>query len=278
MISLQSFCRTYFVLAVLFGGLVGIANGQDDTVKTELGLRQQLIQMKMLEVEKKFRSIADKLQTDQPEQAKLLTEAYQQSKESLITSKMAQATELLNDNQLDAAKKIHFEIRDGLDELVRLLTQRKEPTISKQQEVDRLEQWKKNIEEQIRQQRQQTSETHKASNKEETLEKLKSKIKDLDELAKKQQELVEATKKNKKPSLRELDAIADRQFEIRKETERLKNELKKLGGESAKGESSDSEPKPGDEGEPGEGESSDCLLYTSPSPRDGLLSRMPSSA
>ena len=26
------------------------------------------------------------------------------------------------------------------------------------------------------------------------------------------------------------------------------------------------------------GESSDCLLYTSPSPRDGLLSRMPSSA
>ena len=25
-------------------------------------------------------------------------------------------------------------------------------------------------------------------------------------------------------------------------------------------------------------EASDCLLYTSPSPRDGLLSRMPSSA
>ena len=28
----------------------------------------------------------------------------------------------------------------------------------------------------------------------------------------------------------------------------------------------------------GPGCSSDCLLYTSPSPRDGLLSRMPSSA
>ena len=28
----------------------------------------------------------------------------------------------------------------------------------------------------------------------------------------------------------------------------------------------------------GAGTSSDCLLYTSPSPRDGLLSRMPSSA
>ena len=26
------------------------------------------------------------------------------------------------------------------------------------------------------------------------------------------------------------------------------------------------------------GQSGDCLLYTSPSPRDGLLSRMPSSA
>ena len=29
---------------------------------------------------------------------------------------------------------------------------------------------------------------------------------------------------------------------------------------------------------PGEGEHKICLLYTSPSPRDGLLSRMPSSA
>ena len=28
----------------------------------------------------------------------------------------------------------------------------------------------------------------------------------------------------------------------------------------------------------GSGESMSCLLYTSPSPRDGLLSRMPSSA
>ena len=31
-------------------------------------------------------------------------------------------------------------------------------------------------------------------------------------------------------------------------------------------------------GESGSGKSTSCLLYTSPSPRDGLLSRMPSSA
>ena len=31
-------------------------------------------------------------------------------------------------------------------------------------------------------------------------------------------------------------------------------------------------------GAPGTGKTSACLLYTSPSPRDGLLSRMPSSA
>ena len=34
----------------------------------------------------------------------------------------------------------------------------------------------------------------------------------------------------------------------------------------------------GSEPETFEGPSWDCLLYTSPSPRDGLLSRMPSSA
>ena len=253
MISIQSLYRTSLALAVLLCSLAGSANGQDDTAKTELGLRQRLIQMKMVEVEKKFRSMADSLQAEKPEQAKLLTEAYQRSKESLITTKMAQVTVLLNENRLDDARKLHVEIRDGLDELVRLLTQRKEQTISKQEEIDRLEQTKAEIEEQLRQQKQQTSETYKASNKEEAVKKLKAQIKDLDELAKKQRELMETTKKKEKPSLRELDAIADSQFEIRKQTERLKNELKKMGGEMAegkptepKGESADGDEKPND--------------------------------
>lgn len=258
MTSIQLLRRMVFVLVVcLFYSITGtgIASGQDDTAKTELGLRQRLIQMKMVEVEKKFRSIAERLRVDKPEQAKLLTEAYQQSKEGLITNKMAQATSLLNQNRLDEARKLHLEVRDGLDQLVRLLTQRKEPTISKQKEIDQLEQWKSDIEEQLRQQRQQTSETHKASNKEQTVEKLKAQIKDLDELAKKQQELMEATKENKKSSLRELDAIADRQFDIRKQTERLKNEIQKLGGEDTEGLSSDSNQKPSDEDAGKSGES-----------------------
>lgn len=244
MISIQSLCRTSFAAALLLCNFAGFVNGQDDTAKTELGLRQRLIQMKMVEVERKFRSIADSLRAEKPEQAKLLTEAYQRSKEGLITSKMAQATTLLNENRLDEARKIHLEVRDGLDELVRLLTQRKEPTVSKQQEIEQLEQFKQEIEDQLRQQQKQTSETYKASNKEKTVDDLKAKIKDLDELAKKQQELMEATKKTEKPSLRELDAIADKQFEIRKQTERLKNELKKMGGEMSEGEPSDSEGDP----------------------------------
>ena len=246
MISIQSFRRLIFALTVWICSLAAIANGQDDKAKTELGLRQRLLQLKMVEIEEKFRAVANRLQTDQPEQAELLTKAYQQSKEGLITSKMAQATALLNENRIDEARKIHEEVRDELDKLVRLLTRRKAPTVSKQKEISQLEKFKSEIEEQLREQQEQTSEAHKVSNKEQTVQKLKKKIKDLDELSEKQKKLMQATKTNKKPSLRELDANADRQFEIRKQTERLKNELKELGGNSPSGESPDSDKKPGE--------------------------------
>jgi len=150
-ISFQSLSKTSLVFAVLICSLTGIVNAQDGTAKTELGLRQRLLQMKMVEVEKQFRTIAERLQAERPEQAKLLTEAYQQSKEGLITSKMAQVTKLLNENQLDEARKIHLEVRDGLDQLVRLLTQRKEQTISKKDEIDQLEKMKEDILDQLRQ-------------------------------------------------------------------------------------------------------------------------------
>ena len=57
----------------------------------------------------------------------------------------------------------------------------------------------------------------------------------------------------------------------------------RLGEDSSQGEGlhryRKQEGQPDEDGEVGEQQSVDgCLLYTSPSPRDGLLSRMPSSA
>ena len=52
-----------------------------------------------------------------------------------------------------------------------------------------------------------------------------------------------------------------------------------LDGEEGVVPSAEEYAEPAAEGEEGTGEEGgDCLLYTSPSPRDGLLSRMPSSA
>ena len=64
------------------------AMAQDETRRSELGIRQLLVQKKMLELETKVTVIAEKLREKEPKRAELLVAAYQQSKEQLITKKM----------------------------------------------------------------------------------------------------------------------------------------------------------------------------------------------
>lgn len=264
-----SFIKTVcLTIAILLGsGSPAFAQDDDQQSKTELGLRQQLVQLKMQEVEKQFRAIATRLEKERPEQAKLLTAAYQQSKEQLITVKMEAITKLLNQNKLAEARQLQLEVKDGLNDLVRLLTQQKAPTLNKQQEMDQLNQWKNEIQKQLRQQQKQTAETRKVANKEKTLQKLQAQIESLNKLAKQQRSLLEKTKRSEKAPLRELDKIADQQFELRKQTENLKKQIGKTGQSSdqagqnsSKNSNSDSaqDGKPGQKTETGEPADSDA--------------------
>ena len=89
-----SFFRVAIIAALVWVASVSVLVAQDDTkssdLKTELGLRQRLVERKMSELETKLTVIAEKLREKEPERAKLLVAAYQQSKERLITKKMAQ--------------------------------------------------------------------------------------------------------------------------------------------------------------------------------------------
>ena len=146
---------------------------QDDEVKsklrTELGVRQRLVERKMVELETKLTVIAEKLREKEPERAKLLVAAYQQSKEQLITKKMAKISGLLDNNQLQEADQLLDEVIQNLEALIRLLTQQKDQTASKKDQEKQLERWKKNIEERLKEQKVQTKDTEKVANKEETI-------------------------------------------------------------------------------------------------------------
>ena len=303
--------------------------------RTEFGARQKLVERKMVELEGQLTQIADRIREKDPKKADRLVEAFQQSREQLITRKMAEVVELLDQNKLVEAEETLDEIVQNLDKLIRLLINQKTPEVSKQQEIAMLEQMQREIQDRIDEQKDQRQEVSKVSDKDAATEKLNGQLKKLDNLIQRQQDAINKAKEKSNAGLRALDKIADEQFEIRKETKELAEDVADPSGEggegnsdeqepgegeggkgqpgegdpkdggSGEGESGESEPKEGEpkegkpsesgegeskpgegesgegesgEGESGEGESGDCLLYTSPSPRDQRGSRMPSSA
>ncbi len=226
--------------------------------RTELGERQRLVQRKMVELESSFTIIAERLQEKEPERAKRLIATYQQAKELLITKKMLEVGELLDQNKLVEADQAIDEVMKNLEILLRQLMNNKEKKISKQEEIEQLEKWKQTIQKLKNEQNQQTRESNKLANKDKTLNKLDGQIKKLENLIGRQKEVAQKTSESKGAGLRALDKVADEQFEIRKETEDLAEEiaedstadLNKPGdqkpGDQKPGDSKPGDSKPGD--------------------------------
>eukprot|EP01047_Picozoa_sp_COSAG01_P051769 COSAG01_NODE_5376_length_4298_cov_20.521315_3_plen_303_part_01 len=247
--------RLSFLRVAIIAALVSIANlgalvAQDDTkgsdLKTELGVRQRLVERKMSELETKLTVIAEKLREKEPERAKLLVAAYQQSKERLITKKMAQISSLLDTEKYQEADQLLDEVIQNLESLIRLLTQQKDQKASKKDQEKMLERWKQKIQERLQEQKSQTKDTEKIAEKDKTIKNLEAQIKKLENLIGKQTEVIENTDAKSNAGLRALDGVADEQFEIRKQTESLKKEI-----------SGSEEPESANDGKPSDGKPSD---------------------
>ncbi|MDC3224211.1 hypothetical protein OAU26_04680, partial [Mariniblastus sp.] len=226
--------RLSFLTMAIIATLVSVANlsvlvAQDDAkrsdLKTELGVRQRLVERKMSELETKLTVIAEKLREKEPERAKLLVAAYQQSKERLITKKMAKISLLLDTEKYQEADQLLDEVIQNLESLIRLLTQQKDQKASKKDQEKMLERWKQQIQERLEEQKSQTKDTEKIAEKDKTIKNLEAQIKKLENLIGKQTEVIENTDAKSNAGLRALDGVADEQFEIRKQTESLKKEI-----------------------------------------------------
>ena len=214
--------------------------------RTEFGARQKLVERKMIELEGQLTVIADRIRKKDGKKADRLVQAYQQSREQLITQKMAEAVELLDQNKLVEAEETLDEVVQNLERLIRLLVNQKTPEVSKEQEIEMLEQMKRDIQQRIDEQKDQRQEVSKVSDKDAATEKLDGQIKKLDNLIQRQRDAIKAAKDNADGGLRAMDKVADKQFEIRKETEDLAKDVADPTGDQ------DGEEKPGD-GEPNEG-------------------------
>ncbi len=220
---------------------------QDDQNRrrSELGERQRLVERKMATLESMFESIAQKLQATEPERAQRLEQALQQAKENLIKRKMNEITVMLDQQRLSEAEREMNEVIESLDALIRLLLNEQEETSSKQKQIEDLERWKQQLESLRKEEREQRLETEKVADKDKAIDDLDQQAKQIKELIQKQQAVIDETVKNADRGLQALDRVADQQFEVRKETEDLVQQIGRKSG-------SDSN-EPVDGGEPADG-------------------------
>ena len=217
------------VAAIIVAGFafcsMGSAQETANDPRTELGVRQKLVQRKMVELEAKFTIVAERIREKDEKRADLLIKTYQQSKELSLTKKMDEVSALLNAEKYDEADQELNEVVEILESLIRMLTNEKDKEVSAKEEIAMLEEFKKNVEEQLQQQRKQTRETEQAANKEKAGQQLGAQIKALNKLIEAQKQIVKETGENQGSNLKELDKIADKQFEVRKQTEALKKNI-----------------------------------------------------
>ncbi|MGI9516032.1 MAG: hypothetical protein ACR2NP_03210 [Pirellulaceae bacterium] len=237
-----------FVLVALFAFPV-VAQTQDDERRNQLSERQRMVERSMAELEAKFEIIAQKLEEKEPERAARLVQALQQAKENLIARKMAEITRLLDEQKLEEAEAELDAVILNLEALVRLLLNEQEDTMSRQEEIDKLKQWREQIVAIKREQQRQTDETDKIANKDETLRDLEEQIRAVEELIEKQESVIDETDKNRGAGLQALDGVADQQFDVRQETEELAEEI--AGDTESSAEELESDPS-GEETQPGE--------------------------
>ena len=118
--------------------------------------------------------------------------------------------------------------------------------MSRQEEIDKLNEWRDEIKRIKKEQQQQRRETEKIANKDQTLQDLQKQIEAVQQLIKEQQNVISQTETNSKSGLQALDRVADQQFDVRKKTEDLANELAGEPAETGQENQTPGDSKPGE--------------------------------
>lgn len=268
-LSLSSAIRWCLLVAVVSAVAIGRSESMfakpvlawtlqdDEQQKSELGQRQRAVLQRWAQLEAQFMSMAEKLKPTQPERADRLIVALNTAKQNLIARRMEGVANLLDSGKLDQAEKELDDVIKELEALVRLLLNDQSNRMNKEEELEFLEQVKKDIKNLLQDQNQQTRETNKIANRKQVDKDLQATIKQIDELIERQQKLKDSTK-DAPATPQAQDQAAEQQFQIRKKTLETAKDLDEkfqttppTDGQSRPGEQSPSEQKPGEQ-KPGE--------------------------
>ena len=242
---------TIFAVIALSAFFASTNSAQDKSEKkSALGVRQAQIERTMADIELKFATLADKLEATGVEadvqQAKKLRMALQKSAEFQIRPLMDKVTELLNSSRLDEASSAQDQVIGKLDDLIKVLRSGGEDDAKKkQEEIDNLKKFKKELENILKEQKESEQESNKIANKDQTLDGLDKQIAKVKDLIEKQKKVNTETDSSANKGSSALDRVANRQHDVRKETEKVAEAVSKTGNAKV-GKIDDTEPKGGE--------------------------------
>ena len=230
------------------------AENQDEIQKASgstpsaLGVRQQRVERMMNDLEQKFINLSQKLKASEPERANRLIETLQEAKQLLIQKRMGDISDLLGSTNLEAATAEQQRVIQDLRLLIRmLLDDSLDDQKRRQEEKERLERWRKEIQAIIREELPQERESQKLSDVDGTLQTLEEKISAVGQLIERQVAVNQQTEEAKGRGLQAVDQAANSQHEVRQQTEAVERSLADpQSGDQQSGDQQSSDPQSSD--------------------------------
>jgi hypothetical protein len=221
-----------------------------------LGVRQQRVARMMQELERRFLALAKTLEETEPERAARLVKAFEESKTLLVEPRMREIVSLLDSAKLDNAGQEQQQVIDDVRKLIAILLAEDANRAKDQEEIARLKEWHQQISMLMKDQQAQQNESQKFDKKDDALDRLAKQIEAVQELIRREQQLVTQTATTTAQGVSGLDKLADKQETIRQDTEFVAKEVAQAnsGGQSQTGANSQPSQSQPSGGEPAPGQ------------------------
>jgi len=195
--------------------------------QSAVGVRQERVAAMMQELDQRFLALARSLEKTEPERAERLLKAFEESKSTLIEPRMRQIVALLDGAQLDNAGQEETKILEDVRRLIAILLKEADEREKDREEIDRLKKWHQQISMMVRDEQAQKAESRKLDQTKEALDTLAKQIAAVEELLKREKELLRQTVVTAAEGVTGLTQLAANQERIRRDTEFVNAEISK---------------------------------------------------
>jgi hypothetical protein len=192
-----------------------------------VGVRQQRVAAMMQELDQRFLALAKSLEKTEPERAERLIKAFEESKSSLIEPRMREIVALLDGSQLETAGQEEAKILEDVRKLIAILLKEAGERDKDREEVERLKKWHQQISMLLRDEQAQKAESQKLDKTAEALDTLAKQIAAVEELVKREKELLRETVITAAEGVNGLNQLAQNQERIRRDTDFVNAEITK---------------------------------------------------